>query len=463
MIRRHLLKEPGQIHALLTQIVTLPVEARCDHPLLLALENLRSLYQAEAVELPTEIRCPFVPRWETFVGGADRRQARAAFEAATLLYLRRCLRNGSAWIRHSLSYRGREAFLIPASLWASDRTRFYQRLGLAPACRTYLAPLIATLEASLEALSQAVTAGDILLEDRQIHIHALRPADDPPGLDNLRRYPTNHLGAIQFPELMLEIDSHCHFSWQLLHRPPHDEDELLAVYGALLAHGMGLDATDLHRMIKGVRLEAIRDEMARLEEPDRLRRANDTVVEFMRRHPIVQHWGIEGLVSSDLLSLDTRQHLWTARADPRRRTHAVGTYTHVLNQWGIVYDQPLLLNKRQEGCAIEGALRQDIINPERVSVDTHGYYTHVAMALAKLVGFDLCPRLAQLKERKLFVPRGAKIPENLKEFVVPLATNPLEAEWDGLVRLAASVSGGWCSAVLALERFGSAMCGDPIH
>jgi TnpA family transposase len=28
------------------------------------------------------------------------------------------------------------------------------------------------------------------------------------------------------------------------------------------------------------------------------------------------------------------------------------------------------------------------------------------MALARLLGFDLCPRLKELKQRHLFVPRG---------------------------------------------------------
>ena len=34
------------------------------------------------------------------------------------------------------------------------------------------------------------------------------------------------------------------------------------------------------------------------------------------------------------------------------------------------------------------------------------------MALAKLIGFDLCPRLAELDERKLFAPPGVKVPES---------------------------------------------------
>src|SRR3984957_1724546 len=58
------------------------------------------------------------------------------------------------------------------------------------------------------------------------------------------------------------------------------------------------------------------------------------------------------------MSLEATRYLWSARLDPRRRTYAIGTYADVLDQWGIFYDQPIVLNRRQAGAAIEGALRQ---------------------------------------------------------------------------------------------------------
>jgi hypothetical protein len=34
----------------------------------------------------------------------------------------------------------------------------------------------------------------------------------------------------------------------------------------------------------------------------------------------------------------------------------------VLDQWGILYDQPIVLNRRQAGAAIEGALRLEALH-----------------------------------------------------------------------------------------------------
>jgi TnpA family transposase len=98
-----------------------------------------------------------------------------------------------------------------------------------------------------------------------------------------------------------------------------------------------------------------------------------------------------------------------------------------------------------------------------LAVDTHGY-TDFAMMLARLLGFDLCPRLKNLKERRLHVPRGTTIPEAIKPICTTTANIQLiEAQWDRLVHLAASVHSGHASAVASLARFGSATRGDPTY
>jgi TnpA family transposase len=53
-------------------------------------------------------------------------------------------------------------------------------------------------------------------------------------------------------------------------------------------------------------------------------------------------------------------------------------------------------------------VRQEEFDIAQLAVDTHGH-TDFAMALAKLLGFDLCPRLKALKDRHLFLPRGTAI------------------------------------------------------
>ncbi|RYE60053.1 MAG: Tn3 family transposase, partial [Hyphomicrobiales bacterium] len=166
---------------------------------------------------------------------------------------------------------------------------------------------------------------------------------------------------------------------------------------------------------------------------------------------------------ADMMSLDATRRHWTARHDPRRRTPAIGTYTHVLDQWVILHDQAVVLNRRQAGAAIKGALRHEAVDLHRVAVDTHGH-THFAMALANLVGFDLAPRLAGMNKRKLCLPRGLDVPARLRPIVsetVPISA--IAQSWEPLLRVAASTRGGWCSATYVLDRFGSAARGNEAY
>jgi hypothetical protein len=271
------------------------------------------------------------------------------------------------------------------------------------------------------------------------------------------------VGRAQLTELLLAVDGETHFSWELLRRAPVAPEELVPVYAALFVAAMGLDMTDVAIMIPGVRLADIRRASRMLEEDRALRRANDAVVEFMLAHPIAKAWGEGFEASSDLMSLDVNRNLWLSRVDPKRRRHAVGTYTHVLDQWGIVYDQPLLLTTRQAGAAIEGAVRQSITRLERLAVDTHGY-TDFGMAIAKLLNLDLCPRLYSLRDRHLHLPRRFEVPAAIVGIVQhDVSLEPIREGWDDLLRLAATIDEGWRSATDVLERFGSAARGDRIY
>ena len=268
-------------------------------------------------------------------------------------------------------------------------------------------------------------------------------------------------------EVMVEVDSLTQFSWRLLGHPAASERELVTLYAALLALGSDLTVADLLRMIPQIDGHILERMVQRLEIDPRLRAANDDVVRFMREHPVASLWGKGTFASSDMMSLDATRCLWNSRLEPRRKGPAIGTYPHVLDQWSIFYDQPIVLNRRQAGAAIEGALRQNVVEKlESVAVDTHGF-THFAMAMAKIVGFDLLPRLAGLKMRKLFLPArfDGDIPEILKPIIAPerVSRKVIARGWDGLLRLGASVKYGWYPATDALDQYGSACSGDKVY
>jgi hypothetical protein len=55
--------------------------------------------------------------------------------------------------------------------------------------------------------------------------------------------------------------------------------------------------------------------------------AANAVFQYPQSFSIAQHWGRDDLASSDTMSLQKPRQIWQARADPRRRTASIGTYT----------------------------------------------------------------------------------------------------------------------------------------
>ena len=354
-----------------------------------------------------------------------------------------------------------------SSLCVATRKRYLRDLSIPDSPDGYLRCLEGVLEAGMARLANAVDDGMVMIDANGVHLPRRKPEPKDPAVERARRALVEGGGAVQLPDILIEVDNNTRFSWGLLGRPAQSATELIALYAALLALGSDLTIATLDRMAPGIDPDMLAPIIQKLEGGTKLRLANDAVVSFMRSHRVASLWGRGLDASADMMSLDATRHLWNARLDPRRKGPAIGTYPHVLDQWSIFYDQPIVLGRRQAGAAIEGVLRQTVVERlERVAVDTHGF-TYFAMAVGKFCGFDLCPRLAGIRSRELYLPRGYRgaAPEVLKPIISPETISPrtLAHGWDGSARLSASIKGGWYPATDALDQYGSVSQGDEVH
>jgi TnpA family transposase len=463
LVREGLIDGIRPVRSLLVAIAKLPWQATGEHPAIENLAKLQAFYLKSSRKLPVDMVAPSLGRvWQASISSSDRERAFQALEVATLFALRRAVRNGSVWIEHSLSFRGRARLFFTEERWTAESKKHYARLSLPGKATTFLKPLLAKVSVGVAAVAAAARSG-VLKVDDELHLSALPAEDENPEVTKLRTALDHRIGEVQLPEVILAVDAQVRFSWIMLGREPRSTDELLMVYAGIMAHGTSLTAVECARMIPQLSSTSIRQAMRWARDERRLGQACQAVLEFMQRHPIAATWGRSDLASSDMMSMETTKRVWQARLDPRRNTPSIGIYSHVRDRWGIFHAQPFVLNERQAGVAIEGVIRQEKLETSQLAVDTHGY-TDFAMTLARLVGFDLCPRLKELKQRHLFVPRGTKVPVEIAavcEANVDIAL--IEKHWDSLVHLAASVMSGHASAVAALARFGSAAHGDPIY
>jgi TnpA family transposase len=462
--RLEMARDAGRMADAIAMLAPLEMATSDDHPLTAALSVLRDTKRRgpDAV-LPEGQDNPFGPAWDALIGHRDRALALGAWRAATALLLKRSLTNGTAALPRGDRFRAPEDHLIPTPLWARDKGRFIRDLGVSASAATTLAPIAAGVEAGLVALAEAAAAGDVQLDKGRFRMPRAGADPEEPGVASTRASLSRAIGEAQLPDVIVDVDAWTGFSAALLDRPARSARELVAAYAAILALGSDYEAADVGRMVDNVSAESAAMMMRGFEADGRLRAANDAVVAALQRLAVVRHWGPGVCASADMMSLDATRSLWSARIDPRRRRYGVGVYTHVLDRWGLIHDQPIVLGRRQAGAALEGVLRQENAAIERLAVDTHGV-THFSMALARLMGFDLCPRLAGVSKARLCVFRDTKVPEALEPYVSrSLSRRTISLGWDGLLRLAASAKGGWCSAVWALDRNGAAAAGDPVH
>lgn len=461
-MREELSAHFGELMRLLKIFDGIDLDFGDDHPLAAARAMIAAIRPLNG-DLPDDAGNPFGAAWTIHIEHPDRRRAFTSWCSATALLIKRSLQNGSASISHSQNWQDPDKHLIPRHLWERDRGRFRRNLVRETSSESFLKRIEKGLKGGLSGLASAAQAGAIRIEGDTFSVPREDPEELAPEVMETRKRLIAAIGHQQLPEVIIAMDRLTNFSTKLLGRAPRSDREQIVLYAALLALGSDLQAADMERMVPGVTAAATGAMMRRLETSGRLREANNLLARFIADQPISAQWGKGANASSDMMSLDAARTLWSARSDPRRRTASMGAYTHVADHWAHIYDQPIVLNHRQAGAAIEGALRQDVAELERLAIDTHGV-THFSMALAKLLGFDLCPRLARLTERKLYVFRDTKVPTVLEPIVSrTLSRRSIALGWDGLLRVAASTQGGWCSAVWAIDRHSSASAGMKVY
>ncbi len=304
---------------------------------------LRELYAKGGRALPPDTTVHGAKGWRFILEGEDRGRALRGLEAAMLMGLKKALRSGVAWNDHGVAFRNRDDLLIRRARWKKERRRHYARLNLPLKPEEYLDRLCSVLEEKLRCVDEAVARGEITIEDGTIRLPRSKP--EPVSAETVRHRTAlfKEIGAIQLPDLILEVDSLTGFSQALLDRPARSEQELLKVYGGMLAHGTAMDAAAAALQIPQLTAAQILAGMQLFEDTGRVRAAADAIASFHRQIPVAAIWGDGSLASSDMMSLDVSRKIWNARLDPQRGVPSVGRYTHVSDFWSIIYDQPIVL------------------------------------------------------------------------------------------------------------------------
>jgi len=288
LVRKALAEDSQRVRASLAALKDLDFGGRPGDPGFEQWKAWTDLQRQGAIDLKEGVSLPDVgAAWHGLVRDLDPRSGFRAFEACTMMSLRKSLRRGSVWLDHSLSFRERDQMLIPPADWAVQRDEQVELLGMPKSAAEFLEPLLANLMAGMSAVAEAQRRGKVEIgADGMLHLPAIAALADQAEPIRTRETIYSLIGSVQFPDMLLEVDAATGYSEALLGHRAQSTGELVALYGALLAHGTEADAKSVASMVPGLEPTQVTVAMRALEGGGRLRRANERVAEFQSRIPI---------------------------------------------------------------------------------------------------------------------------------------------------------------------------------
>ena len=182
------------------------------------------------------------------------------------------------------------------------------------------------------------------------------------------------------------------------------------------------------------------------------------LVNAQSNQSFAEHWG-DGTTSSS----DGQRFATGGRADSTGHVNPkYGSepgrlfYTHISDQYAPFSSKLVNVGVRDSTYVLDGLLyHESDLNIEEHYTDTAGFTDHV-FALMHMLGFRFAPRIRDLKDTKLFIPKNNTEYAALKPMIGgTLDVKHIRVHWDEILRLAASIKQGTVTASLMLRKLGS--------
>lgn len=390
---------------------------------------------------------------------------RITYEICVLSTLREKIRCKEVWVEGAGRHRNPDEDL-PQD-FDTRRGEYYQALDQPREAKTFTECVRRAMATALELLDSNLPSNSKVKVRTskkgkgRISVTPLAAQPGPPNLAALtaalvRRWPmTNLLDILKETELRERFTEAFHTvgAREMLAR------EVLQRRLLLVLHGLGTNA-GLKRMCSGGGGDSYADLMyirRRYIHKEQLRTAIAKVCNaiFTVRQP--QWWG-EGTTAcaSDSKKFGAWDQNLLTEWHARYGGPGVMIYWHVERNSVCIYSQLKSCSSSEVAAMIEGVLRHDTeMEIEKDYVDTHGQ-SEVGFAFCYLLGFQLLPRLKNLRKQRLYRPNRGEPDQygNLQAILSrPIDWELIEQQYDEMVKFATALRLGTADAESILRRF----------
>jgi TnpA family transposase len=429
--------------------------------LLDAIEVLRGMNAVNVRKVPPGAPTEFIKkRWGKLVltdEGIDRRY----YELCAMAELKNALRSGDVWVQGSRQFKDFNEYLVPTEKFAALIRARDVPLAVTTDCDQYLHDRLLLLEQQLETVTRM--AADNELPDAIITKSGLKitPLDAavPDAAQALIEQTAMLLPHVKITELLLEVDKWTGFTRHFTHLKSREvaKDKTLLLT-TILADAINLGLTKMAESCPGTTYTKLSWLQAWHIRDETYSMALAELVNAQFRQPFAEHWGDGTTSSSDGQRFkvggkaESTGHINPKYgAEPGRLF-----YAHISDQYAPFSAKVVNVGVRDSTYVLDGLLyHESDLRIEEHYTDTAGFTDHV-FALMHLLGFRFAPRIRDLGDTKLYIPKSNDSYEALKPMIGgTLNIKHLRTHWEDILRLATSIKQGTVTASLMVRKLGS--------
>lgn len=429
--------------------------------LLDAIDILRTMNADSARKVPADAPTGFIKkRWKGLVftdAGIDRRY----YEMCVLSELKNALRSGDIWVQGSRQFKDFDEYLVPAGKFAALKNAGELPLIVATDCNQYLRDRLLLLEQQLEMVNQM--ARDNALPDAAITESGLKitPLDAavPDAAQALIDQVAMMLPHVKITELLMEVEKWTGFTRHFTHiKSGNIAKDKTLLLTAILGDAINLGLTKMAESCPGTTYAKLSWLQAWHIRDETYSAALAELVNAQFSQPFAENWGDGSTSSSDGQRFrvggkgESTGHINPKYgAEPGRLF-----YTHISDQYAPFHTKVINVGVRDSTYVLDGLLyHESDLRIEEHYTDTAGFTDHV-FALTHLLGFRFAPRIRDLGDTRLYVPKSELTYPAMRAMIGgTLNIKHIRSHWDEILRLATSIKQGTVTASLMLRKLGS--------
>lgn len=392
--------------------------------------------------------------------------SRPHYEIALFSTMNESIKAGDVTVSNSRRWGDLEDLLIPWGEWQETKLAQYKKLNLPVDSVELITSLRQKLETMAATVDNGVPANKLLKIDSEKGTFILSPFE---GGDNksarrikqLRTLIQSELPRIDLVDILIDLDNATgflrHFVTPALRETRLSPETLRrnAIAG-LIAIGCNIGPYRMAMATPGITHSEISAMSDWFFTRDSLKAAAIELVNYGFGLPITKNFGIGDTCSADGMRFYSPSNLLRTDYSPMLKDRGITLITHTADNQLMLHQQPVPCKLREAAYDLDGLLEHGTeLEPTVCFTDTHGY-TETVLAAASLLGFQLAPRIKDIKDKTLYRFERGPAYEHLDPIVRgTIKTHLIHATWDEIVRVMASIQTRRVSASLILTKLSS--------